>query len=204
MVTPRGGGGGGVAARSRAPAIWGAGSTANSGRGRGDPRLLGPDGSPRHRKGRPAGSPRQGDRPRARAGRRRLHRALDPPCGTACRPPGPDRVPGGGEPESAEGRLGRTWAAGREAMGRRQKCLHFARYCEEPTRGFEPRTPSLRVKSETVLRACKWADSDVAGSCWGPLWGPLPPATGAHRSPRSAWFGRIRSPLTPGGSKREH
>jgi hypothetical protein len=57
------------------------------------------------------------------------------------------------------------------------------RISSKPTRGFEPRTPSLRVKRALVLMACKKMHSDVLSRRWGPPWGPLSTGTDDYRLP---------------------
>jgi hypothetical protein len=66
----------------------------------------------------------------------------------------------------------------------------------KPTRGFEPRTPSLRVSGHTVLTACKRPNRARRTGAGGPVWGPLrraPVVTDRHVLPGSArsWRPRI-------------
>jgi hypothetical protein len=56
----------------------------------------------------------------------------------------------------------------------------------KPTRGFEPRTPSLRVMRAGVLRACNLACSGSLQRRRGPIWGPLRRRACRHRLARSA------------------
>ena len=81
---------------------------------------------------------------------------------------------------------------GRSSDGLAALGLHSGWFGKEPTRGLEPRTPSLRVMRLPVLTPCKRADSRAAGASWGPRWGPLWGSTSCtdwHAQPQLAPVG---------------